>query len=512
MTLNLTSPDLNTSPDAVLRICGLDKRFGGTHALREVDLDLRPGEVHALLGENGAGKSTLIKILAGVYQRDSGDIEVDGLPWDPVGRAGEIAFVHQDLGLVDSMSVAENVAHVLGFPRRLGLISWRDTVRQAEVTLAPLSATVQPTRLVTQLSQAQKSVVAIARAVALSQARVLILDEPTASLPLVEVNRLFSIIESLRSRGIALIYVTHRLDEVMVIADRVTVLRDGKVAATRNVPDTSARELVADIVGSTPVASFAKPTSAYSRRAVATFRRIQCGGFGPVSFDVHAGEILALVGLEGAGQLTPGRIMWGDERSSWTGDIEVDGRRLAHPSPIGAIRLGLGLVPGKRAEEAAALTRSVRENIFVNPDIPNRRRAIRWIRSRAEKAETADVISAYRIRASSSEEPLGALSGGNQQKVVLARWLSANRRLLLLEDPTVGVDVGARAEIYRLVSQMVQAGAAVMLVSSDFEEVETIATRALVFNRGRIVSEFSGDDIRQDAIMHAAAGAPQEGS
>ncbi|HLW89851.1 MAG TPA: sugar ABC transporter ATP-binding protein [Roseiarcus sp.] len=493
-------------PEAPLLVVrGIAKRFPGTLALDDFDIDVRVGEVHALLGENGAGKSTFIKVLAGVYPPDSGEIRLADAPLrQGASAAAGIAFVHQDLALVDSMSVMENIGHVSGFPRHAGLISWRDLRRQAAATLATLEVDIDPAALVSRLSQAQKSVVAIARAFATPNVRLLVLDEPTASLPEKDVARVFRTLERLKQQQVGMIFVTHRLDEVFRIADRVTVMRDGRRVLTTATQDASRDELVEAIVGRAPDEVFVRDAARPTGPSIVEFDSVVAGATGPCSFSVGAGEIVALVGLEGAGQSDMSRLIVGDIPLAG-GAVRFCGTTYERPSARRSVNLGIGFVSAKRSAESVAADRTIRENLFVNPSIPNRL-AGRWISPAAERRDALALMRRFGVRARSPETPVAALSGGNQQKVVLARWLGADRRLLVLEEPTAGVDVGAKAEIYRLLLSSLQQGCAVLLVSSDFEEVCGIAGRALVFYGGRIVGELAGPELSMARLVRAATG------
>jgi ribose transport system ATP-binding protein len=492
--------------EPLLAIAGLSKRFAGTQALAGVDLDVVPGEVHALLGENGAGKSTLIKILAGVYRADAGRIALRGRAVDPAAEALPISFIHQDLGLVDTMTVAENVAVLAGYRRRAGLISWRRTRAAAAEALEALGG-VDPDARVGALRAAERSLVAISRALAVA-ADLLVLDEPTAALPEADVERLLRALRALRARGLGVVYVTHRLDEVFRIADRVTVLRDGRRVGTRAVAGTRPEELVQMIVGRTLGEVFLRPRSAIgSSGALLRVDGLVTTGAGPVSLELPPGEILALVGLRGAGHHAVGRAVAGDLPVR-AGSLWLGGEPYAPCSPAAAVAAGIGFVSSRRGEEGIAPNLAVRENLFVNPAALGRA-AWRLLGTAAERREAALALGRFGVRPREPELPVAKLSGGNQQKVVVARWLEARRRLLVLEEPTFGVDVGAKAEIYRLLDQALADGrGGVLLISSDFEEVTFIAHRALVFDRGRIVAEIPRGELTvQHLTRRASAGA-----
>jgi ribose transport system ATP-binding protein len=488
--------------EPILSLRGLRKQFGGTVAVHGFDFDLYPGEIVALLGQNGAGKSTVIKMLAGVHVPDAGEMRVGGRPFDPVADKGAISFIHQDLGLIEWMTVAENMAMAQGFERRGGLIDWRGVAARARATLASIAPDIDPESRVQDLSRTEKSLVAIARAVGVD-ARVLVLDEPTASLPQDEVEHLFQVLRGLKARGVAMIYVSHRLDEVMAIADRAAVMRDGALVAQQRIIDTDEAHLVQQIVGKALHA--AVPKAAGARGAtVLELDGVVAGNAGPVSLTVRQGEVLGLVGLRGAGQEAISRAVFG--RESWLrGSMRLQGRTVAPRTPAEAIAAGVAYVAAERLEENLAGSMSVAENLFPHP-------ALRpssgppWQRRSAEQADAIRLIRQFDVNPPSPAAEVQQLSGGNQQKVVLARWFDLHKPLTVLEEPTAGVDVGAKREIYRLLCAKADAGAAIVVVSTDFEEVATVCTRVLVFRHGRVTTELQGADITVARLLLCAAG------
>ena len=482
---------------------GLVKRFTATLALDHVDFEVQRGEVHALLGQNGAGKSTLIKILAGVYAADEGEIQYAGKLAHPGDDSLPIAFIHQDLGLVEWMTVAENVAIQTGYPRSpAGLISWRRVRDSAAQALAIIGSGLDPDARISILPAAERSLVAIGRALAINS-DIVVLDEPTAALPEADVERLLETLRRLRANGIGVVYVTHRLDEVFRIADRVTVLRDGRRLATVATHETNPAELVEMIVGRSLNDAFVRPAAPSHRRAL-TVEGLAAEHVGPVSFSVAAGETLGLVGLRGAGHHTIGRAIFG-QTALQSGRLWLDGEPIAPKSPAEAMAKGIGFVSSRRAEESVAANLAVRENIYLNP-AANGKRVLEFIARAAELSEAEAAAKRFSIKTESVEEPMATLSGGNQQKVVVARWMEANARLLVLEEPTTGVDVGAKADIYHLLQLALRKGLAVLLISSDFEEVERICHRALVFSRGQVVAEIPGRALTIAALTATAAG------
>jgi ribose transport system ATP-binding protein len=491
----------------LLEIIGLTKRFTGTLALDKVDFDLRSGEVHALLGENGAGKSTLIKVLAGVHKSDEGEIRLRGTPVDPITERLPITFIHQDLGLVDTMSVAENVAVLAGYPRQYGLISWRSVLDAAASALERMGGGVDPAARVGDLPAAEKSIVAIARAMSI-KADVLVLDEPTAALPEADVTRLLDVLRRLRGRGVGIVYVTHRLDEVFRIADRVTVLRDGRRARTANIKETTPASLVHDIVGRSLSELFVKPPAKVIGDTVLKVSGLVAGDVGPVSFELAKGEILGLVGLRGAGHRAVGRALFGDLPID-AGSMLLAGEPLAIRTSQDAIRLGIGFVSSKRAQESLAPSMTVRENLFINP-VTNGMRVLEPIKPADEHGRSMAALTRFSVRPREPERIIATLSGGNQQKVIVARWMEAGTRLLVLEEPTFGVDVGSKADIYQLLERALEQGLAVLLISSDFEEVAGICHRALIFDRGRVTAELQRNELTIARLTAWASGAEEK--
>ncbi len=480
------------------------KRFGGVTALNGVSMIVEAGEVVALLGENGAGKSTLIKLLAGIYGSDSGQILYRGAPYHHqpprFGVRQPVAFIHQDLGLIEWMTIAENMALALGFPRRFGLIDWRAITRETRRVLTLVSCERDPGVRVRDLSRTEKALVAIARALAV-EADVLVLDEPTASLPADEVTRLFAALRPLKARGVGIIYVSHRLDEVFEIADRIVVLRDGAMVGTRAVAQTSPHDLVALIIGKALAQYDGLPPSQHRPQRFEA-RNLAVEAAGPVSFTLRQGEIIGLVGLRGAGHERIGRALFGAE--PYAGDLLIDGQTHRLKDCRAAMAAGIGLIARDRLEEAAIIGLEVRENLFVNPAALGRR--MLHVLAPRREAEAARKIGArVGLRPNDPAAPIETFSGGNQQKIVVGRWLNIGCRILIAEDPTSGVDVGAKADIYRLMDEACQQGLGLIVVSTDFEEVARICHRALVFSRGTIVASLEGQDLTVERLVHAAS-------
>jgi ribose transport system ATP-binding protein len=482
---------------------GIDKHFGGTYALKGVSLSVARGEIVALLGENGAGKSTLIKVLGGIHAADEGQVLIDGVPYQHrpagFGERQKVAFIHQDLGLIEWMTVAENIALALGFSKKNGLIKWADVERFAKDALAKVECEFEPTTRVEHLSRTEKSLVAIARALAVDS-EFLVLDEPTASLPADEVERLFRAIRPLRDQGVGMIYVSHRLDEIFQIADRVAVLRDGVLVGVRNIEHTTPEELVQKIVGRKT-----RDTVKQSEELgdeILKLHRFEAGDVAPLDFTLRQNEIVGLVGLRGAGHEAISRALFG--LIDFRGGITLTGATPDLSTPQRAMAAGIGLVAKDRTEESVAMSLSIRENIFLNPEGFGRK--LFDLLSPKTESDQAAIIGAE--TALSPNDPglaIEALSGGNQQKVVMGRWLATKRTLLICEDPTAGVDVGAKAEIYALMNRALSDGIGILVVSTDFEEIAAICHRAIVFSQGAVVDELTGTRLTTENLIQAAS-------
>ncbi len=489
-------------PDGLFfhQIC---KSFGGTRALHNVTMNVGRGEIVALLGENGAGKSTLIKILGGIHATDSGSVVIDRTPYRHTPGSTKVrqavAFIHQDLGLIEWMSIAENMALAQGFEKRGGLINWKACELRTANALARVGCDFSPSMRVSRLTRAEKSLVAIARALAVD-CDFLVLDEPTASLPSDDVSTLFKVLERLRDEGVGMIYVSHRLDEVFQISDRVVVLRDGETVGVRAVAHTTPEELVDLIVGRKPK-TFDK-LKAPESSVLLSIRDLYTEHTGPISLEVRNGEILGLVGLRGAGQEDIGRCLFGTE--AFEGDIQLLDKPFKPQSPQDAMQQGIGLIPRDRVVESVATSLSIRENFFINPGALGRH-LFSFLSRRRETSNAREAGVDVGLRPNDPELPIDALSGGNQQKVIVGRWLNNNNRVLIAEDPTAGVDVGAKAEIYTLLNEMVNSGVPVIVISTDFEEVATLCNRAIVFNRGLCVEELQGNQLTTEALVQSAS-------
>ena len=487
----------------LLQFQHVSKQFGGTLAVNDLTLSIKSGEVLALLGQNGAGKSTVIKILAGVHPASSGEILFQGRKLESFNGKPPIAFIHQDLGLIEWMTVSENLSFGAGFPKKNGLIDWRSATTRAAKILEAVGGGISPSARIFSLSRTERALVAIARALA-QDAELLVLDEPTSSLPSRDVERLFEVLRGLRARGVGIIYVSHRLDEIFRICDRIAVMRDGKLVSLCNTSDTNQQELVTTIVGHKIAEAYPKAVNPNSHNSLLEVNHLQVAALDTISFKIRPGEVLGLTGLKGAGQVEIGRALFGLE-PILEGQIRLEGIEIQTTSPLIAMKSGIGFVSSNRREESLAMSLSIRENFFMNP--ANRGIKLhQTIVPKQEKREARAWISRFSVRPNDAEVALDTLSGGNQQKVVMGRWLEFGAKLLILEEPTLGVDVGSKAEIYGFLVKALLSGAAVLLVSTDLEEIAGICHRALVFNRGSIAAELYGDGLTVGALVHAAAG------
>ncbi|MBP2234588.1 simple sugar transport system ATP-binding protein [Sinorhizobium kostiense] len=501
---------MHGNSDNILSAIRVEKGFPGTKALDKVDFHLRRGEVHALLGENGAGKSTLIKCLTGAYRRDGGSILLDGAEVDPrdtfdAQRLG-IGTVYQEVNLLPNLTVAENL--FLGRqPCRFGMTDTRTMNRKARELLAEYELDLDVTRDLASYSVAIQQVVAIARAVDLS-GKVLILDEPTASLDAHEVAMLFRIVRRLKARGLGIIFITHFLEQVYEISDRITVLRNGQLVGTRETAELDRRELIAMMIGRELAAEIqSRHTPADEGRLRYRFRNYgRRGRIDPFDLDVRAGEVVGIAGLLGSGRTETAEVLFGAYRAD-SGTAEIDGRAVELSSPRAAIRQKFGFCPEDRKTAGIVGDLSVRENIVLA--LQARRGWTRPI-SRAEQNRLADhYIRALDIRTADREKPIKLLSGGNQQKAILARWLATEPEFLILDEPTRGIDVGAHAEIVRLIESLREKGMSLIVISSEIEELVAYSTRVVVLRDRAHVAELSGDRITAHEIVEAIAAATQ---
>ncbi|WP_457094030.1 sugar ABC transporter ATP-binding protein [Microvirga sp. P5_D2] len=502
-----------TGSAPILEMVGISKTFPGVRALTDVSLTVYPGEIHALMGENGAGKSTLMKVLSGAYQADpGGEIRIDGKhvtisgPLDAL-HCG-ISTIYQELSLAPNLSVAENM--LLGREHRRGPMIDRRSMEQAcRTVLDRLGVRFQTSTKVSELSMAERQLVEIARAL-IANARILIMDEPTTSLSSRETDALFTLIRQLRSEGLAIIYISHRMAEVYELADRVSVLRDGTYVGTLTREELSAERLVRMMVGRDLSSFYKKDHDAKGSRGPVLFSVSHVSDGGRVhacSFDLHQGEVLGLAGLVGAGRTELARLIYGADRKA-SGEVTLNGTKLALHRPEDAIKAGIVYLTEDRKHLGLFLDMTVRENVNLNV-LQRDARTGSILNIKAAKNRAAAAIRALGIRVAGDIVPVGSLSGGNQQKVLLSRLLETNPRVIILDEPTRGVDIGAKSEIYRLIDELARRGVGVIVISSELPEIVGICDRVLVMREGKIAGEVGGvghPPITQENIVAIATG------
>lgn len=488
----------------LLQVEGVSKSFYGNQVLHEVGLSLMPGEVLAIVGENGAGKSTLIKILAGIYQPDEGSISVEGKSCRFINTKGAeeagIGIIHQELNLISQLTIAENF--FLGRePRRFGLIDWAAMHKETAVVLKRLGLNLDPKQLCSELTVGEQQMVEIARATS-KDVKVMIMDEPTAALNDRETKTLFELIARMKAQGIGLLYISHRLEEIAQVADRIMVLRDGREIITCPVKDLNRQEIVFHMVGREITDMYPRVNTASDKTMLEVKDLTVQGLLENISFSLHAGEILGVAGLMGCGKKELADALFG--RLPYTGAIMINGQAKNLSNPSKAIEYGIGFVPEDRKGEGLMVRLSTRENI----SLPNLNQISHggFISSNAEKALVHRAIQQMKVRTHDEEQPVGFLSGGNQQKVVLGKWVERGVPILILNEPTRGIDVGARTEIYRLLNDLTAAGTAVLLLSSDLPEVLGMSDQVLVMHEGRITAKFDAEEATQEKVMHYAVG------
>jgi ABC-type sugar transport system ATPase subunit len=502
-------PDLAARrvPGPAIAIRGLGKQFAGEIALRDVDIDIRRGEVHGLVGANGAGKSTLIRCLAGVTAPDQGRILIAGEELrqgsPQASEKAGLAFIHQELNLVPHFSALQNM--LLGAPKatRLGLIDWKRSSVGARAAAQRVGIKFPLDTIVSELSVAERWLVMIGKALA-REASMIAMDEPTAALSGAESEQLFSIVRDLAADGVAILYVSHRLDEVLGLCDRITVFRDGHVVERAERGSLDKRGLIRAIVGHDVKGSEARRkrttdrtgASLFSAREVTRAPAVQA-----VSFDVFRGEILGLGGLVGSGRTEVARLAFGVDRLQ-SGHFEMDGKRLAIENETQAVKAGIALVPEERRSQGLMLDHSVSFNVNIAslkalrslPGLP-------FLSTKKARSQADRLIRELSIKTSSSSAKIAGLSGGNQQKAMIARWLSPDTRVLILDEPSRGVDIGAREEIHDAIRELAKTGVGVIVISSDIEELAIIAERVVVLREGHVVGELAGDDVSEARII-----------
>lgn len=488
-----------------LEAVGIVKSFDGVHALRGVELSVRPGEIHALLGENGAGKSTLIKIVTGLYSADEGEVRVGGGAVDfanvrSAHKAGVVAL-YQELSIVPTISVAENIVLGEGAPSRAGFVDWKELHRRARAQLARLNQRLPLGRLAGSLSPVQQTMVSVARAL-MADARVLILDEPTASLTDTEIGDLFAVLRGLRDEGVAIVYVSHRLEEVFELCDRLTVMRNGRTIVTKEVADSSIDEVISTMVGREQGELYPDRGTA-GEDVVLRVEGLSGRRVRDVSFEARAGEVIGIGGLAGSGRSELLRLLAGAQRRS-SGSVSVGGEPLTARGVGRALDAGIALVPEERRSQGVILSAPISENIALANLRSVSRGGMMSGRSIARLARKG--LTELQIKANGVRQPVGQLSGGNQQKVVLAKMLARNPRVLLMDEPTRGIDVGTKAEIYRLIRELAARGTTVVAVSSELPELIGLSDRILVMHEGRVTGLLDAATADDELILTHAYG------
>ena len=499
----------------VLEMRGINKNFPGVKALQDVDFTLRKGEIHALMGENGAGKSTLIKVLTGVEEFETGTIRMEGSSNTIINRSPQeaqengISTVYQEVNLCPNLSVAENL-YIGREPKKGPMIDWRTMKEDARKLLEGLDVHIDVTMAVENYSIAIQQMIAIARAVDMS-AKVLILDEPTSSLDDGEVEKLFVLMRQLRAKGIGIIFVTHFLEQVYAVCDRITVLRNGTLVGEFKVEELPRVQLVAKMMGKDfdDLAAIKKEgMSMVKEDVIISARELGCKGtIKPFSLDIHKGEVIGLTGLLGSGRSELVRAIYGADKPD-SGELAVKGKKLKVNAPIDAMMEGMAYLPENRKEEGIIADLSVRENIIIALQA---KKGMFKLMSRKEQEEFTDkYIDILQIKTADRETPIKQLSGGNQQKVILGRWLLTNPDFLILDEPTRGIDIGTKTEIQKLVLRLAEEGMAVVFISSEIEEMLRTCSRMAVMRDGEKVGELKEDELSQDSIMKAIAGGGEE--
>ena len=491
----------------VLEVRGVTKRFGATVALADAGLELSGGEVHALVGENGAGKSTLIKIMTGIHQPDEGEVLLDGEPTvlssSRHAQDRGVAAIYQEPMIFPDLSVAENI--FIGHRDRGSVMRWRQLRRDAGAILRSLDIDVDPATPAHSLTVGAQQAVEIARAISLDT-RVLIMDEPTAALSAHEVSRLFSQVERLRQRGVAVLFISHRLDEVFGLADRITVFRDGQHISTRPTAEVTHELLVREMVGREGSDLFVRSSHPRGDVVLGVESLGRAGTFADVTFDVRAGEVVGLAGLVGAGRTDVGLALFGIAPAD-TGTIRLDGERVRIGRPQDALRHGIAYVSEDRRKLGLTLPQSLTANVTL-PRLGSYRRSPFGLLDRRAEHDTASRFrDRLQIKTSSLHTPVGNLSGGNQQKTMLAKWLNVAPRVLIVDEPTRGIDVGAKADVHQLIDELAREGVAVIMISSDLPEVLAMSDRIVVMREGRVRLVLEHDDADPERVMAAAVAA-----
>lgn len=499
------------SDQILLQLKGISKQFPGVKALDNVNMDIRKGEVHVLLGENGAGKSTLMKILSGVYKKDSGKIFLDGQEVfiNSVKDAENlgIGIIHQEFNLLPYRDIAQNIflgnEHIKRSILGMQILDKSAMYSKCNELLKSLGIDLDSRTLVKDLGIAQKQMVEIAKALCLANLKVLIMDEPTATLTKGEIDKLFSLIQMYKNRGISIIYISHRMEEIQIIGDRVTVLRDGKYIGTVPVKETPTSELIRMMVGRKITNLYKRDYNVPGPEALKVENLSSRGKFKDINFKIHQGEIVGFYGLVGAGRTEVAKAIFGEDRYD-KGEIFINGKKVKHQTPSQSVKHKIGLLPEDRREEGLITKMMLKQNIVQASLKKVFPKGI--LNSRTEKEVANQYISKLNIAAPNENVTVASLSGGNQQKVVLAKWLLTESQIIIFDEPTRGIDVGAKAEIYVLMNDLAKSGRAIMMISSDLPEIIGLSDRIYVMYQGKIVAEFNHQNANQEQIVNFAIG------
>lgn len=495
----------------LLEMKGIDKSFSHVKVLQQAEFSLEGGEVHALMGENGAGKSTLMKILSGIYPKDSGTVTIKGkeqtLTSPLMAQQLGIVMIHQELNMIPHLTVMENI--FLGREFTIGptkLIDWRKMKSESARYLSMLGIAIAPDAIVSDLSVGQQQMVEIAKALSMD-ADILILDEPTAALTDREIDALFHVIASLKERGVGMIYISHRMEEVFRLCDRITVMRDGRFVGTETVSETNMDQIVKMMVGREIKDRFPKLDIKFGEEKLKVEGLTQKGVLHNITFSVRAGEIVGLAGLMGAGRTELAKALFGVTKVD-SGTISVDGRSVNIRRPVHAIRAGIAFVTEDRKDEGLLLQMSVKDNFSMTNlgAVSN----LGFLSGASEKRLSESMIKQLFIKTSGGEQAVGSLSGGNQQKVVIGKWLATKPQVLILDEPTRGVDIGAKKEIYDLMNKLASEGVAILMISSELPEVLGMSDRILVMHEGKLTGQFNRNDATQEKIMTCATGGGEQ--
>ena len=490
----------------MIQMNGISKSFSGNQVLNDVSFELANGEIHALMGENGAGKSTLMKILSGIHHKDSGHIRVDGEEHTfktikDSERCG-IHVIHQELNILPDLSVAENLFLGKELTYGFGIMKRAEMRRQAHDLLCKLGLDIDPKTRAGDLSVGKQQLVEIAKAIA-SDAKYIVMDEPTAALTDREIQTLFETVRELKNKGISFVYISHRMEEIFAICDRITILRDGQYAGVRDIPKTSFDEIVAMMVGRELGERFPERQHCIGDTKLSVNNLCANHVFENVSFELRKGEVLVLAGLMGAGRTEVAQTLFGARKAN-SGSITIDGQAVKIHNPIQAMQHKIGFVTEDRKTEGLLLDFSIQDNIMLTNFKKTCRMGI--TQPASENQFVQKFIDQLAIRTTDAHLPVKSLSGGNQQKVVLAKWLGTEPDILILDEPTRGVDIGAKKEIYTIINQLAEAGVAILMISSELPEVIGMADRVLVMHEGRITGEVNKSNMTQENIMHYATG------